>query len=343
MAKVGMTGGAILIAMIVLAGAGGQQGETEAPCAVPESRETAPRHEEPPGATQEEPLPPELAEWSQVLKEEKRALDMLRQVDRMQQALGEWDLEIARELTRMGDQAAAQTKVEDARKRFRVVRRAYEEFLSRYPNNARANTYYGELLYDRFGDHARAIQCWKLAEQLDRKLSLPLNDLAIHYCHYGQPDLGLKYFERAIELDPDNPDYLFNGAQFYLTLGPHVKRMHKWDNDRVYKEAMKFSKRAVELRPNDYELWEDYAVNFFAAENFGVEADWKQAADVWRQARAAAKRPDHVFFTWINEARAAIRAKDEARAASCLEEALKLQPDSEVTKQLLAEVRERSS
>lgn len=284
-------------------------------------------------------LPEELAPWAKLLNQEQLALDTLRRFDVAQQALMDWDLELASDLYTAGDRDVAQTKFEDARHRADVVRRAYEEFLKWYPNNARAHTYYGELLYDRFGEQAGALQNWRLAVQLDSKLSLPLNDLAIHYCHAGDPERGLRYFEQALKLDPDNPDYLYNGAQFYLTLAPHVKRRNKWDDKRVYREAMKFSRRAAQLKSNDYELWEDYAVNFFAAENFGVEPNWKEAADAWKQARARADRPDRIFYTWLNEARTAVRGKDRKRAVACLEEALRLHPESRVARQLLEEIR----
>ncbi|MFA6244537.1 MAG: hypothetical protein WC655_26580, partial [Candidatus Hydrogenedentales bacterium] len=167
---------------------------------------------------------------------------------------------------------------------------------------------------------------------------LPHNNLGIHYCHNGDYRMGLQYLEKAIDLDSENPDYKYNLAQIYLINWPAVQEVHKWDKKKVYYEAMKLSKKAAELDPEDYELLQDYAVNFFAAENFEVEADWEVAAKAWQQARTKALRNDQVFFTWLNEARVLARKPDFARALTCLDEALKLEPGSDVVKKLRSEV-----
>ena len=280
----------------------------------------------------------ELEGLRSILDQETAALDALRQYHLTQQELIEWDVDMAQQLRMNGDQDAANAKLEEAGNRARLIGVAYGEFMGKYPQNPRGLTYYGEYLYDFTGEKAEAVRNWKLAERLDPELSIPLNNLGIHYCHSGDYSQGLRYFERTLELEPDNPDYLFNIVQIYLTNRQPVKTRYKWNDKKLYREAMKFSKRAAELDPTDFSLIQDYAVNFFAAEAFEVKVDWKEAMSAWVRARELATYPHEVFYTWLNEARAAIKGHHYGRARTCLEEALKLRPDSRVANDLIGKL-----
>ena len=275
-----------------------------------------------------------LAGLARVIDDEERAIDRLRAFDVAQQRLVDWDIDIARRM-QPSDPLVTTTKMEDAERRITNLRKAYEEFFSHYPKNARARTYYGELLYDRFGEIAGAVQNWKMAEHLDEKLALPLNDLATHYCNNGDYQLGLRYFERALKIEPRNPDFLFNLTQAYLSDSPQVKRFYKWDDARLYREAMETSRKAMEADPEDFELAKDYAVNFFAAERFGIQADWGKAAAAWRRSRELARTDDERFYTWLNEARVSLFDSRADHAVSCLEEALRIRPQSIPAQRLL--------
>ncbi|MCH7909691.1 MAG: hypothetical protein IIB38_08755 [Candidatus Hydrogenedentes bacterium] len=98
---------------------------------------------------------------------------------------------------------------------------------------------------------------------------------------------------------------------------------------------MRFSKDAARYAPNDYVLLADYAVNFYAAENFDIEADWLEAAKAWETARAKATSVQQRFYTWLNEARVLGMAGDWRRAGERSGEALKLRPDNESAQALL--------
>ncbi len=246
-------------------------------------------------------------------------------------------MELAEELAKAGDHELAIEKLDEAKHRLALVDEAYKFILDRYPDNTRAMTYYGELIYDYQGDHVKAIMLWRKAAALDPKLSEVLNNLALHYSHTGEVLRGLDYFDRALDLEPDNPDYLFNLCQIYLTRFPQVAERNKWSLQRVYREAMKMSKKAAELT-NEYELIQDYAVNYFAAENFGVKANWRSAARAWQWARTEARTADEEFYTWLNEARVWIAHGNSTNARECLEAALRIRDDSDVAARLLSEL-----
>ncbi|MCC6698220.1 MAG: tetratricopeptide repeat protein [Candidatus Hydrogenedentes bacterium] len=286
-------------------------------------------------SAQEASFPPELDQLNALAGDETKLVEAVRQFDVLQQGLIEWDREIASEAAKTGDRDEVQRREEAVGARVELLGKAYETLLAHYPRNARALNYYGEYLCDQKGEMAGALSMWKKSIAEDPKLSLPHNNLGIYYTHVGEYSRGLAAYKKAIELEPDNADFKFNLAQVYLINRPQVKEEYKWDDARLYKEAMKLSKEAADLRPTDYELAQDYAVNFFAATQIGVEADWNKAALAWQNARARATQLDQVFYTWLNEARARLFQGENEKAAVCLQEALKMDPNNAVAKQLL--------
>ncbi len=278
-----------------------------------------------------------LARLREVLDDPKRAWQALRHYDELQTMAVDWDVALAERHRQEGDAELADSILDRARGRLENLDDAYSLFLRKYPNHARALNYHGELLYDRLGQQAGGIRAWKLATQVDEAYSIPFNNLAIHYSHVGDYDMSIRHFEQALALDPDNPDYLYNFTQIMLIHAPAIMKHYEWEKPKVYEQAMEMSRRAAELKPTDYDLLSDYATNFYAAENFGVEANWHEAAQAWARAREYAGRPDREFNTWLNEARAYIRLDNREQAIRCLEEALRIVPDSDVAKRLLAQ------
>lgn len=283
-------------------------------------------------------LPDEIKSLNEVVGDATALVDGVRKFDREQCKLADWDLDLAKKHAEAGEKDLAKDKQEQARARVQNVRQAWEFVLSKYNNDARAQNYYGEVLYDYFGEAAGAIKAWQLSCALDPKLSTPYNNLGIHYCHIGEYARGLENYDKAISLEPDNPDYLFNLVQTYLINTPAVMEYRKWDKPRVYREALKLSKKATTLSPQDFELAQDYAVNFFAAEEFKAKPNWKEAAKAWQATRALARNPDETFYTWLNEARVHVRGKSWTQAQACLDEALRIRPDSQVAQKLLDDI-----
>ncbi len=268
------------------------------------------------GAAPPVDLPMELRPFADLLKDEERLVDSVREFDERETAL------------------AAEER-EGAAGRLALVDQAYTMALERYPDNARAHTYYGELLYDYLGDEARGVREWERARTLDPKQGLALNNLGIHYCHVGRYDKGIEYLEESLRLDPKHPDLLFNLSQVYLVHPEPVSKRHNWGRPKVYREAMKLSRKAAKLEPSDYSLLADYARNFFLAEESGVKPEWAKAAKAWKNAREHARNTDETFHTWLYEARARLRAGQNRQARDCLVEAGTIRPDSQAVKTLL--------
>lgn len=288
-------------------------------------------------------FPEGLEHLSALVNDERALVDGLRAFDKTELAEARREYEEAENLQKAGKADEARALLESAAKRAKLVRQGYERALEYYPQNARLHNYLGEILYDLFGEEILALNAWQRAVSLDGKLAEAQNNLGLHYFHIGRYELGLKYLDEAIKLDKKHPDFLFNMAQIYLIHWPEIRKLRGWNDKRIYREAMKLSERAAKYAPEDFQLQQDYAVNFFAADRFGEKANWKKAAQAWEKARPLATTREQRFYTWLNEARVWIADGKDANAIRCLEEAQRLIPDSEVVQKLLSEARARQA
>lgn len=270
-----------------------------------------------------------LKQLRAVMNDEAAALDALLTYDNVQQDLFDWDIEMARELAKEGDNKAARIKADDANARLASVRKAYMLFLSYHPNNAAALNGYAELLFHRLGEQDSAIMHWQRAASASDDEPLCRANLANFYGHTGNYALMVKYMDEALEIGENNPDVLFYMSQLHFVHFPQIAKIKEWDIEKVYKEGMKLSRKAADLAPADHQLQEDYAVNFYAASNFGINADWKEAAKAWERARVASYRDEDLFFAWLNMARVNTMIGDWAEAMRCVDEAIKIIPDND--------------
>lgn len=292
------------------------------------------------GALAVSPTAPDFLERLKAISDDEQAfVDAARRFHMEQWELWKMDALQRDSLAQSGQKSESEEKVRLMRSRSDRIGQAYDLVLAQYSENARAWNYFGEWLYDMRGDYAGAERAWIKSETLDPKYAGPMNNLGMHYCHYGEYRKGFRYLDKAVKLEPKNPDFLFNLAQVYLVHREALSEAFKFDKKRLYHEAMSLSERAAKAGPDDYTLAQDYATNFYAAEQFGVEADWKKAANAWAKARPLARNRTERFYTWLNEGRAWLRKPDNEQAATCFEEALKLDNNNEVARTLLKKAR----
>lgn len=287
-------------------------------------------------------FPESIQHLAAVIDQEETFTEGLRTFHRAEKALAEAEIAMAEEHRKAGEDSLAEEKGAAAKARMDSIVGAYEFALLRYPNSALIHNYYGEILYDYRHNVNGALQEWHKAIGLNDELSGAHNNLGLHEFHYGNYESGLRYLDRALDIEDDNPDYLFNMTQVYLIHGPQIGEIRGWKPKKVYKEAMKMSEKAAENAPDDYALLVDYAVNFFAAENFDVEADWRDAAKAWAAAREHASTPQENFYCWLNEGRVWLRDEDDRKAKPCLEEALRIRPEADAVRALINEIDARA-
>ena len=285
-------------------------------------------------------LPSEYAWLDSLMGDETRFVEALRTAHKVELARLRMDKSLAEMLTRSGDEKAAADTRARAQARLQTLRNAYETALARFSGNARVHGYFGELLYDGFGDSAGAIAEWNKALSLDSGYAAVHGNLGVHLCGSGQLPLGLQHLDRAIELESDNAVHYFNLAQVYLNAGARAAEARGWEKAKLYKEMLKLSKRAAQLAPNDFELLQDFALMPFAAEKFGAKPDWESSAAAWARARPFARGLNEWFFTRLNEARAWSLAGKNEIARRCLTEGLRFHPGTRASQALMEELKE---
>ena len=102
------------------------------------------------------------------------------------------------------------------RERFAPIRAAYEDFIQRHPDHARARVAYGSFLGD-LQDEDGAQEQWEKALALNPKDPAVYNNLANLYGHTGPVKKAFEYYAKAIELNPREPVYYHNfGTTVFL-------------------------------------------------------------------------------------------------------------------------------
>ena len=92
------------------------------------------------------------------------------------------------------------------RERFQPIRDAYEEFIKRHPDHARARVAYGSFLGD-LQEEDGAREQWEKALALNPKDPAVYNNLANLYCHASPVKKAFEYYAKASELNPQEPLY----------------------------------------------------------------------------------------------------------------------------------------
>jgi tetratricopeptide (TPR) repeat protein len=286
-------------------------------------------------AVAQKPLPRTLQHLKSVAQDEEALVKSARLYHRQQIELNDWDYNTA-SIYRDEDVAKVIGMYEGRiRTRTESVKTMWEYVLSIYPKNAMAMNYMGEYWYDMGNNKHAGVRFWKEALMINDELALAHNNIGLHYSHFGEPKRGYLSHKRALEIEPKKPDFLYNMAQFYMTQFHILEKETKKSSSELYKAAMEFSKDAAEADPEEYVYQMDYATNFYAAQNFGVSADWVKAALAWRKAHDIAPGKLESFFTRLNEGRCWIFAGRKTEAMTALAAARELNGNSKVIETLV--------
>lgn len=226
----------------------------------------------------------------------------------------------------MADDDAAQTEVErwirdndvaaakgtafppaDLRRRIRdrlaAVRAAYDDFLKRHPNHARARVAYGSFLND-LQDEAGAQEQFEKALALNSKDPAAYNNLANTYGHTGQVKKAFEYYAKAIELNPKEPIYYHNfGTTVYL-FRQDAMEAYGISEQQVYDKALGLYRKAMDLAPHDFELAADVARTYYGIKPLRLE----DALRAWTNALAVAQKEIDREDVYLHLARLKLQA-----------------------------------
>ena len=194
--------------------------------------------------------------------------------------------------------------------RFAPIRKAYEEFLSRHPEHARARLAFGSFLNDIHEEEA-AVQQWERARELDVKNPAAWNNLANYYGHGGQVKKAFEYYAQAIELNPNEPVYFHNfGTTVYL-FRKDAREFYQINEEQVFDRALELYAQALKLDPKNFPLATDVAQTYYGIKPVRYEA----AMTAWRHALSVANDDVEREGVYMHLARFEMNAGhfDEAR------------------------------
>jgi len=177
------------------------------------------------------------------------------------------------------------------KQRFDLVKAAYEDFLKRHPDHARAQLAYGSFLND-IGEEGAALKHWEKGRELDPKNPAAWNNLANWYGHNSPVTNSFAYYAKAIELNPAEPVYYQNFATTVYLFRRDATNYFHITEPEVFDKALALYRKALELAPDDFLLATDLAQSYYGIKppkTGDDEADRKAAKKLNDEAMAAWK------------------------------------------------------
>ena len=146
--------------------------------------------------------------------------------------------------------------------RFASVRKAYDDFLKRHPDHARAHLAYAAFLQD-IKDEDAAVPHMERSRELDPKNPAVWNNLANYYGHFGELKKAFEYYAKAIELNPNESVYYHNfGTTVYL-FRKDAREFYNLNEQQVFDKALELYDKAMKLDPQDFPLATDVAQTYY--------------------------------------------------------------------------------
>ena len=217
---------------------------------------------------------------------EKELQKLMEQDDEAQAEADKW----IRENDEFAAKGAGAPPVELKRRikeRFEVVRKGYEDFLQRHPNNTRGRVAYASFLGDLEGEDAAQAQLEK-ALSLDTNNPAVYNNLANIYGHHGPVKKAFEYYAKAIQINPQEPVYFHNfGTTVYL-FRKDAKEYYGINENEVFAKAFELYSNAMRLDPQDFPLASDVAQTYYGIQPMRTD----EALGAWTNALKIA--PDEI-------------------------------------------------
>ncbi len=157
----------------------------------------------------------------------------VRAFDKMYVAISLMKQSEAQSLKALGNAEGAKAALEAARGYLYQVKDAYELGIAQFNESALLHNFYGELLHDQLGQNEKALEHWERAASLDENYGRAQNNVGMYYLHSGRYEEGLARMDAALKADPENPDWLFNMVQVYLTNFVQVMKIRNWDRVKL--------------------------------------------------------------------------------------------------------------
>lgn len=182
------------------------------------------------------------------------------------------------------DETTLALKIEQ---RLKPVKEAYEKFLAEHPKHAEARLAYGSFLMEIHEEDAAVVQMERARED-DPKNPAAWNNLANHYGHRGPVKKAFAYYEKAMELDPEEPVYRQNFATTIYLFRKDAQEVYRINEQQVFDRALDLYRQAMKLDPTNLVLAVDYAQSYYGIKPMRTN----DALAAWKHAMTLAKTSD---------------------------------------------------
>lgn len=180
------------------------------------------------------------------------------------------------------------------------MKQNYNDFLLRHPSHVEALLAYGSFLSE-MGKEGEAIDIWEKARELDPQNPAAWNNLANVYGHIGPIEKAFEYYEKAIELDPKEPVYLQNLATTTYLFRRDAMARYNIPEREVFNKALGLYQKALALDPHNFLLATDLAQSYYGIKPLRTD----EAVKAWTYALSVAttdleKQGTHLHLARIN-------------------------------------------
>lgn len=189
------------------------------------------------------------------------------------------------------------------RNRFESVKKGYEDFLARHPENVRGHIACGEFLMDIEQDEEGEKHLEK-ARELDPKNPAPWNQLANSYGHNGPVKKAFEYYAKAIELNPKEPIYYQNLGTTVFLFRKDAMEYYHINEQEVFNKSLALYQQAMKLDPDNFDLAQDVAQTYYGIRPPRTE----EALKAWTNALNIAQSPIEREGVYIHLARWKLQA-----------------------------------
>ena len=195
--------------------------------------------------------------------------------------------------------------------RFEAIRKAYADFVNRYPDDSRGRLAYGDFLNAR-QDELGAQKQWEQALQLDPSNAAIYNNLAGRYGESGPVNKAFEYSEKALELSPNEPVYYHNFADLLYVLRKSAAAHYGITEQQVYSRCLLLYSNALRLDPHNFLFARDLAQTYYSLKPLPTDA----ALHAWTNVLAIARDQDDRQEVYVHLARLDMLAGrfDQSRA-----------------------------
>jgi tetratricopeptide (TPR) repeat protein len=209
---------------------------------------------------------------------EREYLKLLEEDDRAQAEADEWIRE-HRAKEAAGEKVQSALLSAKIDQRFEVVRKGYRNFIQKHPKHTRSRIAYGSFLND-IGEEEEAASQWEKALEIEPDNPATLNNLANHYGHRGPVEKAFAYYEKALQIQPEEPVYLQNLAVTTYLFRKDAMAFYKISEPEVFDRSLALYRKALKLDSQNFPLATDYAQSFYGIRPLRVE----EALQAWDEA-----------------------------------------------------------